>query len=302
MIVLDKAAIAARIDLTEAAKAVEAAYRAASAGDINLPPVGHITFDNNGDCHLKYGHRRGDDFFVVKVATGFPENDPVIAPVNNGVSLVLSAVTGELRAVLHDEMLLTDVRTGIGGAIASRALANPNLERMLVVGTGVQARHQIAAHRALLGPDFDIEVWGRSAAGADSIAAEHDRCSSTRDLAGACRAADIVVTVTATREPLISDDWIHPGIHITAVGADAPGKHELDPSILDRADVLVADSQAQCLDHGEFSALPRPRPIVELGEILNGTADGRRSSSQVTIADLTGIAAQDIAMAGVVLG
>ena len=118
----------------------------------------------DADCHIKYGHRRGDDVFVIKVATGFPANDPSVAPANNGMSLVLSAETGEVRAVLHDEGLLTDVRTGLGGAIASRTLARDEATRMLVVGTGVQARRQIEAHLELLDRDLDIAVWGRSPA------------------------------------------------------------------------------------------------------------------------------------------
>jgi len=307
MIVLDKATIAARIDLAAAATAVEDAYRAASAGDIELPPVGHITFPaHDGDCHIKFGHRRDDRYFVIKVATGFPGNDPATAPVNNGMSLVLSAETGAAVAVLHDEMLLTDIRTGIGGAIASRAMARPDASRLLIVGTGVQARHQISAHVALLDRPLEIELWGRSPQrAADAVASastEAGRVRAVDDLAAACSGADIIVTTTAARTPLIDQAWICPGTHLTAVGADAPGKHELDPGLLAGADVLVADSVAQCLDHGEFSAISRDQTVVELGQVLASTATGRTDDEQITVADLTGLAAQDIAMASVVLG
>lgn len=299
MIVLDRAEIASRLDLRRAATAVEDAYRAASAGEIELPPVGHITFhEHQADCHIKFGHRRGDDVFVIKVATGFPGNTD--APVNNGVSMVLSAETGEVVAILHDEMTLTDVRTGLGGAIASRTLARPDAERLLVVGTGIQAAHQIRAHRALLDRPLGIEVWGRDPARAGAIA-QAEGIGSTTDLEGACRRADIVVTITAARTPLIADDWIGAGTHITAVGADAPGKHEIDPGLLGRADVLVADSRSQCLDHGEFSVLGQGAEVVELGDVLAGRTPARTDDDQVIVADLTGIAAQDLAMAKVVL-
>lgn len=120
------------------------------------------------------------------------------------------------------------------------------------------------------------------------------------------RAADIIVTATGTTRPLVRDAWVRPGTHITAVGADAPGKQELETNLVSRADLLVADSSAQCLDHGElshaFSAglIPRAR-VKEIGGVLSNATQGRTDAQQITIADLTGIAAQDIAIAGVVL-
>ncbi len=306
MIVLDKAQIAARLDLARAAEAVEEAYRAASAGEVELPPVGHITFPGaDADCHIKFGHRRGDEVFVIKVATGFPDNDPADAPVNNGVSLVLSAETGEVMAILHDEMMLTDIRTGIGGAIASRTLARSDARRMLVVGTGIQCARQIESHRALLSDDLDITIWGRNADKAAAAAVAAGECAVADDLAGACLTADIIVTTTAARSPLIDESMVRPGTHITALGADAPGKRELSAALLERADVVVADSAGQCLDHGELAALADPRAefmVPELGAVLAGSTLGRTDDAQITIADLTGIAAQDIAIASTVLG
>jgi len=147
MLIVERAEIEAAVDLTVMAAAIERAYIAASAGDIELPPVGHIAFPEvDGDCHIKFGHRRGDPNFVIKVATGFPHQAAVGGPTGNGLSLVVSAETGSVRAVLHDEMMLTDIRTGLGGAIASRLLARDDASKLLIVGTGVQARRQIEAH------------------------------------------------------------------------------------------------------------------------------------------------------------
>lgn len=306
MLILTKEQIAARIDPSSLGDAITAAYIAASAGEIELPPVGHITFpDANADCHIKYGHRRGDDVFVIKIATGFPQNATAsaasAAPVNNGVSLVISATSGEVRAVLHDEMLLTDIRTGVAGAIATRALARPDATRLLVVGTGVQARHQIQAHRDLLDQQLAVTVWGRSAAKARALADEIEDVTIADDLDAACAAVDIIVTTTGARTPIIMNQAVQPGTHITAVGADAPGKHELDPALLKRADSLVADSRSQCFDHGELSVLEPTASVVELGEVLAGQVPGRGTKNDITIADLTGIAAQDIAIAGALL-
>ena len=307
MLVVGRSDIEAAVDLSAMAVEIEAAYVAASAGEVELPPVGHITFPEvDGDCHIKFGHRRGEPYFVIKVATGFPRQAAAGAATGNGLSLVMSATTGAVEAVMHDEMLLTDVRTGIGGAIATRLLARPDARRVLVVGTGVQARHQIEAHVALCAGPLDIHVWGRSPGRSAQVVDSVAHCASVAvapDLEAACRSANVIVTTTAATEPIIRAEWIQPGTHITAVGADAPGKHELDPNLLRRADLLAVDSRTQCLDHGELSAIAddsaRP-PIAEIGELLNPRS-GRRSEHDITIADLTGIAAQDIAAATFIL-
>ena len=308
MLVIGRSEVEAVIDIASMAVDIEAAYVAASAGEVEIPPVGHITFpDVDGDCHIKYGHRRGDADFVIKIATGFPHQSSHGQPTGNGMSLVISATTGEVQAILHDEMLLTDIRTGIGGAIATRRLARSDATKLLIVGTGVQARRQIEAHVELLDRPLDVRVWGRSAAAAATVVDDlraSAKAQVATDLAAACRWADIIATSTAADEPIIADEWIAPGTHITAVGADASGKHELDAHLLQRADLLVADSAAQCLDHGEFSAIAddpeRASAVVELGNLL-ARPTLARSTNDITIADLTGIAAQDIAAARNVL-
>lgn len=310
MIILDRAQIEGLIGLQAASQAIEAAYIAASRGEVTLPPVGHITFPKLvADCHIKYGHVKGDPNFVIKVATGFPDNAQTGLPTGNGLSLVLSAQTGTVVAVLHDEMLMTDIRTGLGGAIATKCCARADSKRVLIVGTGPQAVRQIESHIALLGDHLVFMVWGRSTAKAQAVVARMKyRCTIAvvDDLEAAARNAEIIITATASTQPLIKDSWVTPGTHITAVGADAPGKQELDVGLVSRADVLVADSIAQCMDHGELShasALGRidKTRLTEIGQVLSGVSQGRANETQITIADLTGIAAQDIAIANVVL-
>jgi len=310
MIILNRAEIEALIDPARARAAIEAAYVAASRAQITLPPVGHITFGQlGGDCHIKYGHAQGDAHFVIKVATGFPLNSAAGLPTGNGVSLVMSAQTGALEAVLHDEMVMTDIRTGIGGAIASRRLARAGSTRVLVVGTGPQALRQIESHAAVFGPDVSFDVWGRARHKAEAAAARMApvcRIRAAGALRDAVACADIVVTATGSTQPLIDSAWVRAGTHITAVGADAPGKQELAPELVARADVQVADLAEQCLDHGELSHAYRQGligagQVVTLGAVLAGDVPGRAQADQITIADLTGIAAQDIAIANTVL-
>ena len=310
MISLSRIEIEALIDLPQAARLIEDAYRATSLGQINLPPVGHITFPQQGaDCHIKYGHLLGAPTFVIKVATGFPNNQELGLQTGNGLVLVMSADTGEVRAVLHDEMLLTDVRTGLGGAIASRLLAREDSERVLIVGTGPQAQRQIEAHAALLPKGVAFEVWGRNAQRVQDLVigcAPLCNIAPVADIATAVGRADIIVTATGSTAPLIQSDWVRAGTHITAVGADASGKQELDIALVARADVLAVDLIAQCLDHGEVSHAAKEgriaaQDLCELGAILNDPEPARINAGQITLADLTGIAAQDIAMANAIL-
>lgn len=310
MIILNRAQIEALIDLRLAEPAIEAAYIAASRGEVTLPPVGHITFpDLSADCHIKFGHQTNDPHFVIKVATGFPNNDTAGLPTGNGVSLVMSAQTGALQAVLHDEMVMTDIRTGLGGAITTRCLARSDSKNVLIAGTGPQARRQIESHVALIGDHLTFHVWGRSHINAQAVVdAMQDHCTiAVADtLAKAVQNADIIVTTTGATQPLIKKAWVKAGTHITAVGADAPGKQELETALVSNADVLVADSIPQCLDHGELSHalaahLISGAKVKEIGKVLSRSSQGRTNDTQITIADLTGIAAQDIAIAGVVL-
>jgi len=310
MISLNRDEIEALIDHDLAAEAVAEAYRATSLGKVNLPPVGHIAFpDHAGDCHIKYGHVAGDPFFVIKIATGFPGNEALGQPNGNGLSVVMSAETGEVRALLHDEMVMTDIRTGIGGAIATKLLARKSSLKITVVGSGVQARRQIESHASLMSEDLIFKIWGRSVdktAAAVKAVPETINVSQVTDLEDACRNADVIVTATGSTSPLIQSDWVQPGTHITAVGADALGKQELESEVVVSADALFADLASQSLDHGEF-AIPAANHlidtnrIVEIGDVLANPGCGKSSDDHVTVADLTGIAAQDIAIAGVVL-
>jgi ornithine cyclodeaminase/alanine dehydrogenase-like protein (mu-crystallin family) len=312
MISLARQQIEALMDYDQTAGLIEDAYRATSLGKVKLPPVGHIVFpEHDGDCHIKYGHVDGEPVFVIKVATGFYDNAARGLPSGNGISLVLCAHTGAVTAVLHDEMCMTDFRTAIGGAIATRLLSRTDANRVTVVGTGVQARRQIEAHARLMpGRQLEFQVWGRSAERAALVVDELSSLGLSvhvaEDLEEACRRADAIVTTTASTTPIIQGGWIQPGTHITAVGADAPGKQKLDTHLVAEADRLIVDLRSQCLDHGEVATAVRaglvePDRLVELGDVLDQRKPGRTADDQITIADLTGIAAQDIAMAQMVV-
>ncbi|WP_425085227.1 ornithine cyclodeaminase family protein [Ruegeria profundi] len=307
MIQLDKAQIQDRFDFPRAVDAIRAAYIAVAQGRVQSPPVTYLGFpEASGDCHVKSGHIEGDDIFVIKIATGFYDNPSKGLPSSNGMNLVFSAKTGAPLAFLQDEGWLTDIRTGIGGALATQALAVEGFEKVLIVGTGLQARHQAKCLQQLI-PDrrLSFQIWGRSPdqakATVDDLTAMGLKAERADDLPSACKTAQAIITTTPAQSFLIANDWVQPGAHISAVGADCPGKQELEADLVARADLLVCNSPEQCLDHGEFQTLAKSGHLTEadvatLGNILSGARPGRQSADQITIADLTGLAAQDIAI------
>ncbi len=289
--------ILAALDEDAALAAVEAAYRRLHAFEAQVTAVGHLTFtDPPGDCHIKSGYLAGDDVFVIKVATGFHGNPTLGLPSSNGFMAVMSAKTGDLLGLLRDQGRLTDLRTAMAGAIAARAIHNPGSNTLGIVGAGAQARLQarlIARHLKMT----TVLVWARNPNSAAALAAEIGGTAVTlREL---CARAELIVTTTPSTEPLLTSDMITAGKRIIAVGADAPGKRELDPTILARARVVV-DSCAQCIDHGETgwairAGLIDAASLIELGALL--TAPIAFQPHEIVIADLTGVAVQDVAIA-----
>lgn len=181
---------------------------------------------------------------------------------------------------------------------------------MAILGSGEQAVQQgLWLARLWPGP-LRFGLWGRAADRAEAAARRLGAAGLTAaagaEAAALCRDADIVITAPAARAPIVAPDRIAPGAHITAVGADAPGKQEIEPALVAKADLLVADLAEQCLDHGELAAAAGahrldPARIVELGAVLAGRHPGRTARDAITLADLTGLAVQDAAIAGAVL-
>jgi ornithine cyclodeaminase len=284
--------------------AIEAGFSAYSAGNAVVPPVGELLLDR-GDVHIKYGYLKGDDYYVIKIASGFYDNPRIGLPSGNGLMLLFAQGTGELVSVLLDEGHLTDARTAVAGAIAAKYLAPAHVERIGVAGSGTQARLQLA-HLASVTSCRKALVWGRS----EARLAEYRRdmvergfrIETTTDPADLLRACELIVTTTPSTEPLLHAAELRPGTHITAVGSDTPQKQELDSLILGRADIVVADSIPQCLLRGEIhkavkAGQIRKDDLLELGDVIAGGRCPRTSDREITVADLTGVAVQDIKIA-----
>jgi ornithine cyclodeaminase len=298
------------VSVPELIEEIAQGFIAYTAGRVVVPPVGYLGFtEPSGDVHLKYGYVKGGDVFVIKVAAGFPQNSARGLPTGDGCMLVFSSHTGFLTAVLLDRSRLTDLRTAAAGAVAARALAPKDISRIGIIGTGVQARLQplmlmhVTACR-------EIALYGRAAGRAAACAGDLEtmgfRVAVMKSAEEVAASSELVVTTTASRSAHFRASAVKPGTHITGVGADSPGKQELDAALFARAEVVVADSIEQCADHGDLAPALASGAITldrvrELGAVLAKPALGRTSEDQISIADLTGVAVQDIVIAGHVL-
>ena len=279
--------------------AVEASFVAYSGGSAELPDVIHLNVpEARGEIHVKAGHLHGASAYAVKVSSGFSGVDP---PALDGLVMVFDGRTGAPVAFLLDGGFVTDQRTGAAGGVAARWLAPERVDVVAVIGTGVQARKQVEALRVIRTEVREIRVWGRDPERAARAASDVGGIV-TATVAEAARAADVVITCTASREPILMADHVHPGAHVTAVGSDGTGKQELDPELLRAADLVVVDALEQSLRLGELQHAPELADrAVELGRICAGTEPGRTDGDQLTVIDLTGVGVQDVAAANAVL-
>ena len=297
---------AVRLDIA-AIDVVEQAFAALGNGNVVMPPILSMAIpEANGEVDVKTAYISGFDGFAIKVSPGFFDNPKRGLPSLNGLMILFSAKTGLVEALLLDNGYLTDLRTAAAGAVAVRHLAPQTVETAGVLGTGVQARLQLeAAH--LVRPFTRALVWGRdeakaAACAADLAASLGVEAYALADPARVVAESQLVVTTTPSEQPLLYADWLHPGLHITAMGSDQAGKNAIDPKALVAADLYVADRASQCEALGELRAaiaagLWTGGTPVELGEIVNGSKPGRTGQDQVTLCDLTGTGAQDTAIA-----
>ena len=303
------------VDIPQLIEDIEAGFVLYSQGRVQVPPVGFLHFDDPpGDVHIKHGFVTGGDFYVMKMASAFPNNVALGLPVGNGVILVFSQKTGELELVLLDEGWLTDIRTAAAGAVAARHLAPSTVNHIGIVGTGVQAALQLELLRHVVDCRSCI-IWGRNSTNVRALIERlHVRpdfrawglkFQEAPDMDSLTSQCELIVTTTSARAPLIRADQVRQGMHITAMGSDDHGKQELEAALLGKADVVVADSVAQCVDHGECFHAVKDRlvdegAIHELGTVIENPTLGRTNDDQITVADLTGVAIQDIQIAAMV--
>ena len=281
-----------------AVPAVEIAFAAHGRGEALMPPKVYLPLPRyDGDFRAMPAFL--DGAAGVKWVNAHPRNpERYQLPTVRGVYILSDPATASPLAVM-DATLLTAYRTGAAGAVASKYLAKKSPRTLGLVGAGVQARVLIDAHRVVFG-ELEILAADVSPEAAQRLAQEKGgRAVSVEEAA----AADIVCTSTPSSVPVVRRAWVKDGAHISAMGADGPGKQELEASILVDARVLIDDWE-QATHSGEVNvplhdgSYARERIAGTLGEVVAGKLAGR-GDARITVFDSTGLAVQDVALAKV---
>lgn len=290
------------LDIRQINAAVESAFADHGRGQVQMPPKMYITLPE-GDFRTMPAYLPSLGIAGVKIVNVHPNNPAKGLPTVMALTVILDIDTGQPTAILNATRL-TDMRTGAAGAVAAKYLSVKKEIVLGVIGTGRQAEAQVIAISRELSIR-QIKVWSRNP--------DHIRRFSDSFPEFSCRASsreqtcdcDVLVTTTPSRSPVIRSEWIHAGTHINAIGADAPGKEELDPDLLTRAQVFVDDPE-QAIHSGEInvpirSGRYRAADIAgTLGEVVTGKKK-RSDPDTITIFDSTGLAIQDLAIAKIAL-
>lgn len=289
---------------------IEEGFISLSSDKAIIPPVGELLFDNpKGETHIKYGYILQQPYFVIKIASGFYDNPKLGIKSSQGVMLAFSQQTGEIVAVLLDEGYLTDIRTVIASMITIKHLAPKKITCIGIIGTGIQAKLQLEYLRQVTNCK-NIMIWGRNQEKAIALKEGFLNpeytitvTSSLDILADTC---NVIITTTPSEEPLLTWRQVKKGTHITAIGSDTPKKIELETDIIKHADLIVSDSINQSKTRGEIynarldNCLDEKK-LIELGTLLNNNTLGRQNDQQITVADLTGVAVQDIMITSAII-
>lgn len=309
-LLLTRSDVKALVTLDEIVTAVKDAFIQKSEGKVQMPAKNFLFFKNyQGDLRSMPSYLEGSDIAAVKIVNSHPENRAKGLPSVMGVIVLVSPETGAPLCIM-DATLLTALRTGAASSIATDILAKKEAHVFGMVGAGAQAQAQLEAIVKVRDIEY-MKVFDRVISRAKEFTSQmsqifgsiHIEVATT--VADAVKGSDIVTTITPTKAPIVMDAWVEEGVHINAIGADAPGKQELDPRILKRAKVVVDDLEQA--SHGGEINVPIKNGIIKIGEIyaeigdlITGKKPGRTSNKDITIFDSTGLAIQDAASAAAV--
>jgi len=297
------------LPLPEAINAVETAFCDKAEGKAFMPPKLIVPLPD-GDFRAMPAYLPRQNVAGVKVVNSHPNNREKGLPTVMAILVMLEPETGFPLAVI-EATYLTALRTAAAGALATRILARPNSKKLAILGAGIQGRFQLLSHKLVLPNLEQVSIWSLDEDLAWQVKRDLEpqleiEIKVCPDPKSAVQDTDVVVTTTPSRKPLVQNDWISEGVHFTCIGADAPGKQELDPSILRRARIFL-DDMAQGMESGEVNVplhdgILKPEDIAgELGEVLIGKKEGRTSDDEITVFSSTGLAIQDIACGAIIL-
>jgi alanine dehydrogenase len=292
--------------MKEFIQAVENAFRSKSLGKVQMPAKFYVFFKKyEGDFRTMPAYMEDLGAAGVKIVNVHPNNPKKYnLPTVMATILLLDPKTGRPISIM-DGTWITSMRTGAAGGVAAKYLAKKNSKVVGLIGAGAQARTQLLALNEIFKIE-KIKIWSRSSDTSKKFVEEMKflklNMKICNNIADAAKNCDILVTTTPAIGPVVKDEWIENGIHINAIGADAPGKEELEPKILKRAKVVV-DDREQAMHSGEINVpiskkIFKPRQICsEIGDVVAGKKKCRTSDKDITIFDSTGLAIQDVASA-----
>lgn len=307
--ILTGAEILQILDMDLALTAAAEAFRAYGEGRVNMPPKSYLQLAR-GDFRAMYGSLTLEkEICGLKWVNVHPANPQRGLPTVMA-KIILNDPETALEVADMDGTYITNYRTGAAGGLAARYLARPEASTVGVIGAGVQARMQLAALckvRDIREVTIFNRNLGRAQALMEELASRYDlQVRVAEHPQEAVQGKDILVTTTASTRAMVQADWVSPGTHINAIGADAAGKQELDPAILSQAKVIV-DDLAQAQHSGEINValslgLFSPGQIHAcLGEVVVGRKPGREDPEEITIFDSTGLVIQDLSLGYAVL-
>ncbi len=304
-LILTQRDVARLIDMQTAIRVTREAFKAMARGQTVMPPKVYLPLPHQSDFRAMPAYVAHPTACGVKWVNVHPRNRTVGLPTVMAVIIINDPATGFPLAIM-DGLLVTKLRTAAAAAVAAQTLARPTSQVVGLVGCGAQADIQLFALAELFALRR-VDVWGRAAGEAEQFCRRMRRrlrgvvmtpCASVKRCVSE---ADLIVTITPSRRPLVQRAWLKPGAHINAIGADAPGKQELDWCILRDATVVV-DDREQAIHGGEINVAVTKRQFnphrihATLGEVLLGRKRSRRSQEEMTVFDSTGLAIHDVAL------
>jgi len=296
------------LSMKEAIDAVESAFKEKGLNRVQMPKKPYIFYSKyNGDLRVMPSYLEKLDISAVKIVNVHPDNQVKYKLPTVMATIILVDPRNGAPIAIMGGTWITSMRTGAAGGVAAKYLARPNSKVIGMVGAGAQARTQLMALKEVLRKIEEVRVTDKVKASRERYAEEMTEklglnVRAVDNIKEAVEEADIVVTVTPVRAPIVKREWIRAGVHINAIGADAPGKEELEPELLKRAKIVVDDWE-QTSYGGEIN-IPLARGVItigdiwgDIGEVVAGLKPGRNSPDEITIFDSTGLAIQDAVIA-----
>ena len=311
MLILSDSDVASLLTMREAIEAVEGAFAQLHRGKVVMPTRSTMMFpEYNGSISLMPSYLEESKAQATKIISIYPDNPKKRLPTTAAWIVVNDPETGQIKAFM-DGTFLTGVRTGAVSGVAAKYLAPRDARVAAVFGAGAQARNQVWAAATVRKLD-EIRVYDPIKPAVDRFAADMEarlRIPIVKSISGeeACRGADIVLTATTSKTPVVKRAWLDDRVHISAIGAFYPDWRELETGIIRDAKVVIDEWDAIRLESGDIlipikeGAIDESHIYADLGQLVTGEKQGRTTSDGITVFKSVGIAIQDSSVANLVL-